>query len=325
MAEDRPHPPSPRRRGLARQSGLSAASPLLVGAVAVTAGVLALGVLGGAIASRLGTQIADACAMGGTSITTPDLLGSLSSALDTAIELALPLATVIAVAAIAGQIAQTRSIWMPRRRIDGAPSMPADIGARTRRASLELIHALAIGGVGAGWLWWAAPRIAALPMVPLAAAALVSSALATLAIAWLVIGVIDALLRHAAVGRALRMTTTEKRDDDRLSSVDPRWRRLARQLAAEPDPRAQLATATLLILGDDAAVAIAFDPRRQPIPSRVAVGRGVRATQLVALARRYRLAIHREPALASALVRGTGPVPEAHWPRLAELVAATRR
>jgi len=244
---------------------------------------------------------------------------------DHAFELAQPVATVIAVAAIAGQIAQTRSIWMPRRRIDGAPSMPADIGARTRRASLELIHALAIGGVGAGWLWWAAPRIAALPMVPLAAAALVSSALATLAIAWLVIGVIDALLRHAAVGRALRMTTTEKRDDDRLSSVDPRWRRLARQLAAEPDPRAQLATATLLILGDDAAVAIAFDPRRQPIPSRVAVGRGVRATQLVALARRYRLAIHREPALASALVRGTGPVPEAHWPRLAELVAATRR
>ena len=121
------------------------------------------------------------------------------------------------------------------------------------------------------------------------------------------------------------MSSAEKREDDRLGASDPRWRRLARTLAREPDPRAQLAEATLLVLGDDAAVAIAFDPIRAPMPTRVAVGKGVRVTQLVALARRYRLPIHRDPALAAALVERRGAVPEVHWARLAELVAATRR
>lgn len=332
MAEDRPFAPSPRRLAQARRAGLTPSSPLLVGALACGAAVLALGVLGRAMLAKLGTQIADACGQGdaltagdtATSQATP--LGSLlAAAVATIGALVVPLAAVIAVAAIAAQVAQARTLWIPRRRIDGAPALPADASARTRKAGRELLHLLAIGAVVVGWLWWTAPKLAALPTAPLAAGALAINALAALAVAWLAIGVLDALLRHVALGQALRMTSAEKREDDRLGASDPRWRRLARTLAREPDPRAQLAEATLLVLGDDAAVAIAFDPLRTPTPTRVAVGKGVLVTQLVALARRYRLPIHREPALAAALVERRGAVPEQHWARLAELVAATRR
>jgi flagellar biosynthesis protein FlhB len=329
MAEDRPFPPSPRRRSLAARAGVTAASPLLVGAAACGATVLALGTLGRGLFDRLGAQIAGACGTGDSlvagetteSMTLP-LLDLLRSAVSTIGALVLPLIAVIALAAVAAQLAQTRTPWLPRRKLEGAPSLPAN---RTRRAGLELFHLIVVGGVALGWLWWAAPRLAALPAVPLAAGALAVSALAAFAIAWLAIGVGDALLRHAAVGRALRMTGAEKREDDRMAAADPRWRRLARELANQTDPRAQLAEATLLILGDDAAVAIAFDPVKRPTPTRVAVGKGTKVTQLVALARRYRLPIHREPALATALVGRRGAVPEEHWPRLAELVAATRR
>jgi flagellar biosynthetic protein FlhB len=332
MAEDRPFAPSPRRLAQARRAGLTPSSPLLVGALASGAAVLALGVLGRAMLDKLGAQIADACGQGDALTagdTAPSQAGPLGSLLSSAIAtigaLVVPLAVVIALAAIAAQVAQSRTLWLPRRRLEGAPALPADAAARTRKAGLELFHLIAIGAVAVGWLWWTAPKLAALPTVPLAAGALALGALAALAIAWLALGVLDALLRHVALGRALRMTSAEKREDDRLGASDPRWRRLARTLAREPDPRAQLAEATLLVLGDDAAVAIAFDPLRTPTPTRVAVGKGVRVTQLVALARRYRLPIHREPALAAALVERRGAVPEAHWARLAELVAATRR
>ncbi len=332
MAEDRPFAPSPRRLAQARRAGLTPSSPLLVGAVACGAAVPALGVLGRAMLDKLGVEIAKACGEG-DALTAGDSVASQAGPLGTALAstiatlgaLVLPLAAVVAFAAIAAQVAQTRTLWIPRRRIEGAPGLPADASARTRRAGLELFHLIAIGAVAFGWLWWTAPKLAALPTVPLAAAALAINALAAIAIAWLAIGVLDALLRHVALGRALRMSSTEKREDDRLGASDPRWRRLARSLAREPDPRAQLAEATLLVLGDDAAVAIAFDPIRTPTPTRVAVGKGIRVTQLVALARRYRLPIHREPALAAALAERRGAVPERHWARLAELVAATRR
>ncbi|MBA3821339.1 MAG: hypothetical protein H0X17_20820, partial [Deltaproteobacteria bacterium] len=52
MAEHRPFPPSPRRRALARHTGLHAASALLVGGVALAATVVAIGGLGPAAATR---------------------------------------------------------------------------------------------------------------------------------------------------------------------------------------------------------------------------------------------------------------------------------
>jgi type III secretion protein U len=147
----------------------------------------------------------------------------------------------------------------------------------------------------------------------------------TLAIAWSVIGITDAVVRHLQLANALRMTAQEKREDDRLAAADPRWARQRRALAREPIAAPAIARSTVLVVGDDVAVAIAWDPTRQPVPWRTAIGRRARSTQLLALARRQRLPVHRDTELASALVDAEGAVPEAHWPRLADIVAAVRR
>jgi len=309
MAEDRPFPPSPRRLALARRAGLTATSPLLVGGVACAALLVGVLALARAASEHVAGDIAAAC--DGHARLAPAALVTV------VLDLALPLLAAAAIVAIVAQIVQARAVWLPRRKLPDAPAPPPQ---RARRAAFELASAAVIGAVAFGWLWWAAPRLAALPVAPLAAAALVASALAAFAIAWIAIGTIDALLRHAELTAALRMTAAEKREDDRLAGVDPRWRRRRRPADATPS----LAGATLLVLGDDIAVAIAWDPRRRPVPERLARGRRARATQLLGLARRDRIPVHRDEPLARALLDADGPVPREHWPRLAEIVASAR-
>jgi flagellar biosynthesis protein FlhB len=370
MAEHRPFPASPRRRALARQAGLHPASSWVVGGAATAAVVVAAGASGGALVRRLGAALAAACA-GRTDLTPAALPG-------TVVAIALPILGAAALAAVIAHVAQTRAVWLPRRRVTGAPAIDAGAVPRTRRTAGDLAAAAAIGGVAFAWLWWSAPRVAVLlgldpttrpiawpiadptawptagptawpteqpapwptappgpPGVPAAAppaasqlfagtAALLANLGAVLAIAWLALGVLDAVARHAAIARALAMTAAEKREDDRLAGADPRWRARRAQIQRGPIASEAVAGASLLLLGDDAAVAVAWDPARRPIPIRTATGRGPRATQLLGLARRYRIAVHRDPALAAQLVDGDGPIPEPHWPRLAEIVAATR-
>jgi len=334
MAEHRYFPPSPRRRSLARRAGLHAASPYVVGAAAGAAVLVTLSALGDALVHRLGAAIAAACR--GHAALTPAALP------ETVVATALPVLGAAASAALIGHLAQTRAVWLPRRRIADAPALEAGPSARARRAAGELAAAVVIGGVAFAWLWWTAPRIAALvavdPVAPAApaapspaasrllvgTAALLTRLAALLVVAWAALGLLDALVRHAALARALAMTKAEKQTDDRLAGADPRWRARRAAILRGPSASEAVAGASLVLLGDDAAVAVAWDPVRRPIPVRTATGRGPRQAQLLGLARRYRIAIHRDPALAAALVDGEGPVPEPYWPRLAEIVAATR-
>lgn len=311
MAEPRPFPPSPRRLALARRAGLHAASPIVVGAVGLVAAVVVIAALGRAIAARLGEAIASAC-RGQPQLDAADVAA-------TTLELALPLVGAIAIAAIAAHVAQTRALWLPRRALPHAPTVEP---GRTRGAARELAGAAVVGGATLGWLWLMAPALARLPVAPLGAgAALLVSALATLAVAWVALAAVDAIARHLAVATALRMTPADKREDDRAAGADPRWARHRRELAHVP---ASLAGATLLVLGDDRAIAIAWDPVHRPVPARLARGRGARATQLLGLARRHAIAVHRDPALAAAL-DDRGPIPERLWPRLATVIAAIGR
>lgn len=356
MTERRPFPPSPRRLALARQAGLTAASPVVVGAVACAAAVVAAIVLARAAAAKLGGWIAAACgaagepalvrelgdamAMPGGAPAQPSVLSVAGDATSHAIrrpealaasvlEVAAPLLGAIAIAALVAHFAQTRALWLPRRRIPGAPVIEP---ARVRWEALHTAAALVIGFVAFGWLWLTAPRLAALLSLEptlqhgaVAAAAAIASFLAVTAIAWVVLGVFDALVRRTELARALAMTVTEKREDDRIAAADPRWRAHRLALARGPNASDAVARAALLLLGDDVAVAIAWDALRQPVPLRTLTGRGARATQLLGLARRHRVAVHRDAVLASQLVDGEGLVPDAHWARLAEIIAAVQR
>lgn len=319
MSEHRPFHPSPRRLSLARASGLTAASPVLVGALACGAAVLAAVMLAGEASSRLAGWLTDACA--GSPASSP--LARVPGAI---LDLALPLLGAVAIVAIVAHVAQTRALWLPRRRIPGAPAVPVH---RTARGVFELGSAIIVGFVAFGWLWLTAPRLADLfsldsRSLPAAAGAALASFLVAIVVAWLALAVIDALARHAALLGALAMTPTEKREDDRLAAADPRWRAQRALFARGHSVADAVAGAAVVLLGDDVAIAVAWDPVRQPIPSRAAIGRRARATQLVGLARRHRIAVHRDAMLAAVLADGEGPVPELHWARLAEIIAAVR-
>ncbi|CAN5250871.1 N/A [soil metagenome] len=321
---DKPFPPSARRLALARQAGLTAASPLLVAGLACAA--LAIVVAVGRFA--LGDPIAAACA---GAATLPDARSLVTQVLG----LTMPVVGTAAIAATAAHLAQTRALWMPRRRITNAPALDRGALARTRGTAFDLLAVAVVGAVGFGWLWSFAPRLAVLfELAPgdmlRASAALGASFIAALAVAYLALGVIDAVARQVELAGTLAMTSTEKREDDRLTSADPRWARqralLARDTASEG---AALATAVagcaVVILGDDLAIATAGDATKRPIPKRVAIGRRARATQLIGLARRHRIAVHRDPDLARALGDGEGPVPETRWRALADVLAALHR
>jgi flagellar biosynthesis protein FlhB len=313
---DRPFPPSSRRLALARRAGLTAASPVIVGAFALATIAVVLA-LGRGLVGGLADAVA-AASEGRVSLGVDDVAIAV-------LALAAPVLGATALVAAAAQLTQTRAVWIPRRRVDGAPSIDAGPTARTRHAAIDLASAAVLGAVVLGWLWLMAPRLAALvelePTSALrAAVALLASAVAAFAIAWLALGVIDAIARHVEVAYALAMTPAEKREDDRLAAADPRW---ARERAALARP--SLDGATVLILGDGAAAAIAWDPRRRPVPTRIAVGQRAYATQLLGLARRHGVPVHRDTALAAALADSEGPVPVAHWHVLASVVAALRR
>src|SRR5262245_27919426 len=133
MAEHRPFPPSPRRRALARQAGLHAASPVLAGAAAGAAALVAVAAIGGTMAHRLGAAIAAAC--GGHALLAPGAVGEAVTGA------ALPIAGAAALAAAIAHLVQTRAVWLPRRRIAGAPTVEAGPLARTRRAAFDLAAA----------------------------------------------------------------------------------------------------------------------------------------------------------------------------------------
>jgi flagellar biosynthesis protein FlhB len=321
---DKPFPPSARRLALARQAGLTAASPMLVAGLVCAA--IAIVVAVGRFA--LGDAIAAACT--GTA-----LLPEPRALVTWVLGLALPIVGAAAIAATAAHIAQTRAWWMPRRRITNAPALDRGALSRTRGTAFDLLAVTVIAAVSFGWLWSFAPRLAVLfELTPgdllRASCALGASFVAALSIAYLCLGVVDAVARQIELAGALAMTATEKREDDRLTSADPRWARhralLARDTAHEGAAlAAAVAGCALVIVGDDLAIAIAWDATKRPIPTRIAIGRRARATQLIGLARRHRIAVHREPDLARALGDGEGPVPEARWRALAEVLAALHR
>nr|MBA3458312.1 EscU/YscU/HrcU family type III secretion system export apparatus switch protein [Deltaproteobacteria bacterium] len=90
------------------------------------------------------------------------------------------------------------------------------------------------------------------------------------------------------------------------------------------DVASAIAGSSALLLGNGVAVAIAWDPAHRPVPTATAIGRGAHATQLLGLARRHAIAVHRDHDLTAALATAVGALPEAAWPRLAEIIAATR-
>lgn len=362
---ERELPATPRRLALARKAGAVAHAPTLTTAAA-WAGMLAAltamaprlvasvrealrhGLAAAAPSSAPLGQLGSMSATGSTSaalshapISPPpsgagapssisELAGlvgrSLDEALAIALAVALPVLVAGAAAALLVHLAQTRALWIPRRRVPGAPVPPADAAARARGGLWAAVRGGALLAVAAGWLVAAAPAFAAsLAIAPArllpAGAALVAAAALALTATWVALGGLELLGRALALARAARMTPEEQREELRATGGAARLWRGAHQRAGQRD-REQLGDAALLVVGDGVCAAVAWHPQRTPVPAVVVARRGRGIEALLAVARAGGIPIRHRPELAAALAaRGPGAVAEALWPELAKLVA----
>jgi flagellar biosynthesis protein FlhB len=287
--------PTPRRRALARRAGVVPASAAWAAAGAWAGAAIAIVAAGGAAAGALAAWASDAASRAPAAGAVARA-GSVSFAdvLAVTARLAAPIVVAAALAALVAHGALVRGAWVPRRRVRGAPVVARDLGRRAgdalfaaargaivlavamRFAAVHLGDAVHVGGCASG-----DPAGAGR-----AAAALVGAGLAHVAVAVALVGALDALERARRWRGDLRMTPRERKDEDRESRGDPRWRDARRRRARERPAAAAIREAAVAITGDRVAVAVQWHPHLHPIPSVIARGRGALAAQLVALARR---------------------------------------
>ena len=322
---ERPFPPSPRRRAVARAAGVVLASPAWTAAFAVAAGVVAIGASvaasAGGIAGRArGTFAAAADGDPVARATTVDAsrwIGDVLAAV-------APVVVACLAGALAAAAVLARGLVVPRRSVRGAPAVPDAPGID---GALGLARGAAAAAVAASFVWSQLPVLGELATAAAEGAGLADSvrilalaALAHLAVAAVLLGALDALVRHGRLAAALRMTPREARDEARDAGTDPARRRRIRD-ARVADPRDHLAEAAALLVGFDAVVALRWHPGL-PAPEVLVAARGLRGRQLVAAARHRAVPALADDALAESLAGVRGAVPAAHHAALARILAA---
>jgi flagellar biosynthesis protein FlhB len=326
VSENRPHPPSQRRLAEARRAGRIAWSPALVGAAAIAGGAAAVAAIGAAWLDAAGAALA----AGATASGSADPISAASSlrARDVIADLAalvVPLLVLAAAAAVLAHLAQTRGLWIPRRRTRQLPPAVDDAARRTGLAALASTRGAAVAIVAGTVVATSAALLAAHAGRSAAATGalfgtLAISVLAAAAATAVALGAIDWLERARRLRADLSMSARDLRDERRETEADPRWLR-ARARADDDDLAVR--TALVVVVADDLAAALAWHPRWQPVPHITAAARGRAALRLTALARRHRIPIHRDVPLATELATLSGrPAPDHLHPALARLIVA---
>lgn len=356
---DRTLPATPRRLALARKAGLVAHAPSLTAAASWAGALVALIALGPSLALALraglrrGLEVAAqvGSAEGGENHVNAlvGLVGLVGESAGVALLAALPVVAAAAALAAIAHVAQVRALWLPRRRIAGAPQLPSGMGARAGAALWASLRGGALAAAGLGWLVAATPRVAqslqlgAAELIAAGASLLAGAALVLVA-TWLGLGALELIGKTLALAAASRMTAAELREELRAAGGGGRkWAQQRRDAApaagtttatasrAAPFAaasslaerlRGELALASFLVSGDELCAVVAWHPARTPAPRVLAARRGPGTSSLLAEARRQRLPVHRAPELAHLLVEsGLGEAPREAWPALARLVA----
>lgn len=312
MSEDRTQAPSPRRRQEARQRGQVAQSPGLTAAVGLLAAVVLLGSFGGELAGALIEAVrAPLINPAMTAIEPEAVVGRLRAE---ALRVARPLGMVVGgvvAALIAAHLAQTGGLWAPARLAPDPARLWRGWGGGGRGV-WGLARVLAIVGVAA-WLLRsdlpAAGRLGLLEVPELARAAggLLRAAAYALALAMLVLGLVDFGLQWQAVEAMLRLTPEEHREDQRAVDGDPALRARRRRVAqglTRVDSRQALAGACLILSGPGGTlVVLGGDGPPGPVLVR-AIVRGPAAVPLRRAADRAGLPRFNDHDLARHFARG---------------------
>jgi flagellar biosynthesis protein FlhB len=326
--------PTPQRRALARRAGMVPASPAWAAAGAWAGAIIALVAAGGAGAGALhgwaARQVAAAAEGGAIARAGAIDVGEVMAWIA---RLAAPIVVAAAVAGLIAHGALVRGVWLPRRRMRGAPiaamggaRRAGDAAMAAARGAVVLAAAMHFAIAHLGDAARLGARGAEAGGSSALALALVAAGLAHVAIAAVAAGAIDALERVRRHRDDLRMTGREQREEARQAHGDPRWRSARRRAAGMP-AIAAVRTATVVVVGERVAAAVRWHAREHPVPVVVARGRGAAAAQLVALARRSGVPAVHAPDVAVGLVAAKvgEPVPERMHAAVAGLLATQAR
>jgi flagellar biosynthetic protein FlhB len=316
-AEDRTQGPSKQRLRLARERGQVAHSPELTAAVGLLAATLLLGWWGDPLAAALIALVREP-------LTQPVSLGADPAALvaqlrHRALAIGGPLGLIflgITAAVIAAQQLQVGGLWVPGLL---APD-PARLWAFGRgpggaaRGAWGLVKVVLVGIVAALATRAGLPRWQQLGSLEAHALAAASAAALrhftlTLAIATLMLGLLDFLLQHHRFTMLLRMTPEEQREDLRSTEGDPALRAQRRRIARtwQTDSRDVLDGAALVLTG---AAGLTLVIAGGPPPRRLlvrAIASGAAGLRLRHAAGRARLPEIAAPALARRLAARRAP------------------
>ena len=297
-------------------------SPSWTGAVALAAAVAAL-----AAAAVTGGRALLALARGGLARAADEGAPARALAVDASAlvgdvaAIVAPVVVAAALGALVAGAALARGVFVPRRQVRGAPTIPDGAGPRAVDATLALARALILLAVGSTFVVGHLGGVARLAIAGAGALgpallALAVAALAHVAAATVALALVEVLVRHRRLAAALRMTDREARDDQRETAGAPAMRR--HQRARGSDPRDRIARAAVVVVGARTAAALRWRPGMESAEV-VAAGTGLAAHQLLAAARHRGVPVVTDEELASL---GPGLVPAAHRPRAAAVLVS---
>lgn len=336
FTEDRPLPPSERRRERARRSGHVPISHDLVAAAMLGCACVALAVLGKPWWGRLTAYTRVALASAPTARSIEQHIGA-AWALAAGV-LGWPL-LLIFVGGLAAGLGQARGWAFPARH-GGGSSWSLSRGGlpwRERLAEaafafckLALLTAVAVATL--------VPALSALATLPRATATQTMGALLALGerlgvrlvVAMVALGFVDYVWRLVRYRRRLRMTHEEARREQRETEGDPGQKmerqRLHRELQAQAEPSAVGNARLLLVDPGRAAAAVAWSDLGDAPPLVTVRGEGLRARAMETTARATGVPVCLDPALVRGLagVAEGAAVPEGLLGALARAGARAR-
>ena len=326
MSEDRTQEPSKRRRLQARERGQVARSPELTGAVGLLAASALLGIWGDDLALALISLVRDSWS--GDLMLSADAPAVVEHLRRSIWTVATPLFGIVggAVAAtIVAHQAQVGGLFAPGliapdpSRLWGLhldeEGSGSGLGARMGRGVWSVVKAAVVVAVAA-WLIRSGLgdlfRLARLEPHALARAsgAMMRSTALALALATLVLGLVDFALQYRRFEAMMRLTPDEHREDLRAADGDPalRTRRRNQAKALRGDAPELFAGASLAVTGASGLIIILAGgppPRRVTIRSSA---NGATGNRLRKSADAANLPLLDAPALALALARLRTPV-----------------
>ncbi len=344
MAEtdgDKTQDATPHRRQQAREEGQVAKSQDLASAALLLVGLAAVLWLGGAVVDMVGRYAAEQ--LGGEAWLAADPQFFVAHGQHVAYALAccmLPIFGVLMFTGIAANFLQVGFLFLPEKlapdltRLDPLQGFARLFSlANLVRLVMGLLKMALVAGVAYASLYGQRQKVLGLAAMstPEIAGFLTSVLIWTslkIALALLLLAVLDYGFQWWKQERDLRMTTQEVREELRNLEANPqmtaRRKQVQRQLAMHRISAAVPKADAVITNPTELAIAIQYDPQTMAAPIVVAKGAGLLAAQIRKLALEHGIPILERKPLAQALYREVEidhPIPQDRYAAVAEVLA----